>query len=114
LAELGVACEVIAPTLVPMKAGDRVKMDRRDVERLTRSFRSGDLTPVWVPDEGSEALRDLVRARECSGLRHQCCNHKIWDHAPKRTRKHQCAAGLLPQTSAKSRIPLIETGSFLS
>ena len=53
---------MIAPTLVPMKAGDRVKMDRRDAERLARSFRSGDLTPVWVPDAGSEALRDLAQA----------------------------------------------------
>ena len=48
LAELGVKCEVIAPTLVPMKAGDRVKTDRRDAERLARSYRSGDLTAVWV------------------------------------------------------------------
>jgi transposase len=64
LAELGVQCEVIAPSLVPVKAGDRVKTDRRDAEKLARSYRSGDLTAVWVPDEGSEALRDLVRARE--------------------------------------------------
>jgi transposase len=49
LAELGVVCEVIAPTLAPMKAGDRVKTDRRDAERLARSYRSGDLTAVWVP-----------------------------------------------------------------
>jgi transposase len=63
LAELGVQCEVIAPSLVPVKAGDRVKTDRRDAEKLARSYRSGDLTAVWVPDEGSEALRDLVRAR---------------------------------------------------
>jgi transposase len=62
LTELGVECEVIAPTLVLMKAGDRVKMDRGDAERLARSYRAGDLTAVWVPDEGSEALRDLVRA----------------------------------------------------
>jgi transposase len=61
LAEFGVACEVIAPTLVPMKACDRVKTDRRDAERLARSYRSGDLTAVWVPDEGSESLRDLGR-----------------------------------------------------
>src|ERR1035441_2766390 len=66
LAELGVKCEVIAPTLAPMKAGDRVKTDRRDAERLARSYRSGDLAAVWVPDEGSEALRDLVRAREAA------------------------------------------------
>jgi transposase len=48
LAELGVACEVIAPTLVPTKAGDRVKTDRRDAEKLARSYRSDDLTAVWV------------------------------------------------------------------
>jgi transposase len=64
LTELGVECEVIAPTLVPVKAGDRVKTDRRDALKLARSHRSGDLTAVWVPDSGSEALRDLVRARE--------------------------------------------------
>src|ERR1700685_1284948 len=63
LAELGVECEVVAPTLVPVKAGDRVKTDRRDAEKLARCYRSGDLTAVWVPDEGSEALRALVRAR---------------------------------------------------
>jgi hypothetical protein len=51
LAELGVQCEVIAPSLIPIKAGDRVKTDRRDAEKLARSYRSGDLTAVWVPDE---------------------------------------------------------------
>ncbi len=66
LSQLGVACEVIAPTLVPKKAGDRVKTDRRDAEKLARSYRSGDLTPVWVPDDAHEALRDLVRAREAA------------------------------------------------
>jgi transposase len=77
LAELGVACEVIAPTLVPMKAGDRVKTDRRDAERLARSFRSGDLTAVWVPDEGSEALRDLVRAREAAKQDQLRARHRL-------------------------------------
>jgi len=61
---LGVACEVIAPTLVPVKSGDRVKTDRRDASKLARCYRAGDLTPVWVPDAAHEALRDLVRARE--------------------------------------------------
>jgi hypothetical protein len=50
LTRLGVNCEVIAPSLVPSKAGDRVKMDRRDAEKLARCYRNGDLTPVWVPD----------------------------------------------------------------
>src|ERR1022692_4182405 len=57
LTELGVQCEVIAPTLMPTKPGDRVKTDRRDAQRLARSYRSGDLTPVWVSAAGSEALR---------------------------------------------------------
>jgi transposase len=64
LTALGVKCEVIAPSLVPTKAGDRVKTDRRDAAKLARSYRSGDLTAVWVPDAAHEALRDLVRARE--------------------------------------------------
>ena len=64
LTQLGVRCEVIAPSLVPTKAGDRVKTDRRDAEKLARCYRNGDLTAVWVPDAAHEALRDLVRARE--------------------------------------------------
>jgi transposase len=63
LTELGVHCDVVAPSLVPKKASDRVKTDRRDAERLARSYWSGDLTFVWVPDAQHEALRDLVRAR---------------------------------------------------
>jgi transposase len=62
LAELGVNCQVIAPTLAPRKAGDWVKTDRRDAERLARSYLSGDLTVVWVPGEGSASLRDLLLA----------------------------------------------------
>src|SRR5437870_1749190 len=64
LTKLGVGCDVVAPTLVPTKAGDRVKTNRRDAEKLARCHRAGDLTPVWVPDAAHEALRDLVRARE--------------------------------------------------
>ncbi|MGB8478314.1 MAG: transposase [Acidobacteriaceae bacterium] len=77
LAELGVKCEVIAPTLVPMKAGDRVKTDRRDAERLARSYLSGDLTAVWVPDGASEALRDLVRARETAKQDQLRARHRL-------------------------------------
>ena len=66
LSGMGIACEVIAPTLIPVKSGDRVKTDRRDAEKLARSYRSGDLTAVWVPDAAHEALRDLVRAREAA------------------------------------------------
>jgi len=48
LTQMGVHCDVIAPTLVPTKSGERVKTDRRDAQKLARSYRSGDLTPVWV------------------------------------------------------------------
>jgi transposase len=77
LAELGIECEVVAPTLVPVKAGDRVKTDRRDAEKLARCYRSGDLTAVWVPDEGSEALRDLVRAREAAKQDQTRARHRL-------------------------------------
>ena len=70
LAALGAQCEVVAPTLVPVRAGDRVKTDRRDALKLARSYRAGELTAVWVPDAAHEALRDLVRARE-AGKRDQ-------------------------------------------
>lgn len=66
LVGLGVECEVIAPTLIPKKAGDKVKTDRRDAIKLARCFRAGELTSVWIPDPAHEALRDLVRAREAA------------------------------------------------
>lgn len=66
LTKLGVECEVIAPSMIPKKSGDRVKTDRRDAEKLAKSHRAGELTPVWVPDKAHEALRDLVRHREAA------------------------------------------------
>jgi transposase len=50
--------------LIPQKAGDRVKTDRRDAVQLARLRRSGDLTPVYVPQVADEAIRELSRARE--------------------------------------------------
>ncbi len=64
LQAMGVSCTVIAPSLIPKRAGDRVKTDRRDAIRLAQLFRAGELTGVYVPDRDTEALRDLVRARE--------------------------------------------------
>jgi transposase len=77
LAALGVKCEVVAPTLVPVKAGDRVKTDRRDALKLARSYRAGDLTAVWVPDAAHEALRDLVRAREAAKKDQLRARHRL-------------------------------------
>lgn len=61
---MDIECIVVAPSLIPVRPGDRVKTDRRDAAKLARLLRSGDLVAVWVPDEAGEALRDLVRARD--------------------------------------------------
>ena len=56
-------CEVIAPSKIPNKSGDKVKTDRIDACKLAQYLRSGDLTPIWIPDHEQEAMRDLTRAR---------------------------------------------------
>ena len=59
----GHECIVAAPSLIPTRLGDRVKTDQRDAASLARLHRAGELTAVWIPDPGHEAMRDLVRAR---------------------------------------------------
>ncbi len=61
---LGHGCEVVAPSLIPKKPGERIKTDRRDALKLSRLLRAGELTAIWVPDEEQEAMRDLCRARD--------------------------------------------------
>ena len=63
LAARGHVCAVVALSLIPKRAGDRVKTDRRDAASLARLHRAGELTAVWVPDAGHEAMHNLVRAR---------------------------------------------------
>ena len=60
---MGVACDVIAPALIPKAPADRVKTDRRDCRRLARLHRAGELVAIRVPTEAEEAVRDLCRAR---------------------------------------------------
>jgi transposase len=62
----GLACQVVAPSLIPKKPGDKVKTDRRDAVEFARLLRSGDLTAVYVPSVEDEALRDLCRARDAA------------------------------------------------
>src|SRR4029077_2687990 len=66
-------CVVVAPSLIPMKAGDRVKTDRRDAVMLAKLHRAGELTQIWIPDAAHEAMRDLVRARATAG--------RVWSKA---------------------------------
>jgi transposase len=64
--DLGHTCEVVAPSLIPSRPGERVKTNRRDAVSLARLHRAGELTPIWVPDAAHEAVRELVRAREAA------------------------------------------------
>jgi transposase len=63
LKQVGVECEVVAPSLTPTRPGERIKTDRRDARKLARLLRAGELTPVYIPEATDEALRDLCRAR---------------------------------------------------
>ena len=63
---LGHDCLVVAPALIPKRAGERIKTNRRDAVTLARLHRAGELTGVWAPDAAHEAVRDLVRAREAA------------------------------------------------
>ncbi len=78
LVELGHDCIVVAPSLIPVKKGDRVKTDRRDAVMLAKLHRAGELTAVWVPDAAHEAMRDLVRARATAA---RAVIHCVWPSA---------------------------------
>ena len=77
LTEAGYACEVIAPSLIPTKPGQRIKTDRRDAVHLAACLRSGDLTAVRVPDAETEALRDLERARTAAKAAELTAKHQL-------------------------------------
>ena len=73
----GLSCEVVAPSSIPKRCGDRVKTDRRDAMMLARLSRSGDLTAVRVPGAADEAVRDLVRGREDAVREQRNARHRL-------------------------------------
>jgi len=77
LSSMGVACDVIAPSLVPVRAGDRVKTDRRDAKKLVRLYRAGELSFVAPPSPAQEGLRDLVRARDDLRCARTAARHRV-------------------------------------
>ncbi len=77
LSRMGVACDVIAPSLVPVRAGDRVKTDRRDAKKLVRLYRAGELSFVEPPSPEHEGLRDLVRCREDLRSARTAARHRV-------------------------------------
>ena len=60
----GIGCTVVAPSLIPVRPGSRIKTDRRDAAKLAEMFRAGLLSEVRPPSEADEALRDLFRCRD--------------------------------------------------
>ncbi len=98
LASLGIDCRVIAPALIPRRAGDRVKTDRRDARKLAQLLRAGALTAVAVPTAQDEAVRDLLRLREDLGedvlrSRHRLSkfllrHDRLWSGGDSWTAKH--------------------------
>jgi transposase len=77
LGRLGVACDVIAPSLVPVRAGDRVKTDRRDAKKLVRLYRAGELSFVVPPSPEQEGLRDLVRCADDLRCARTAARHRV-------------------------------------
>jgi transposase len=70
-------CQVIAPSLIPKKSGQRIKTDRRDAIKLAQNFRAGELVAVFIPDEKTEAIRDLERAREDAKKAERVVRHQL-------------------------------------
>ena len=111
LSTRGHECVVVAPSLIPKRAGDRVKTDRRDAAGLAKLHRAGELTAVWVPDVGHEAMRDPVRARldavhstACAGRANSspgsCC---VMDATMAGRPGPSCIAGGWPGSSSSRR-----------
>jgi transposase len=73
----GWACDVIAPSLIPKKHGERIKTDQRDAVKLAQNHRSGELVAVFIPDEQTEAIRDLERAREDAKKAERVVRHQL-------------------------------------
>jgi transposase len=88
LREAGFDCRVVAPSLVPQQAGDRIKTDRRDAVKLARFLRSGDLSEVQLPDAATEAMRDLERAREDAKHAERAARHQLTKFLLRHDRKY--------------------------
>jgi transposase len=90
---LGHDCQLVAPSMVPVRPGGHIKIDRRDATTLVALFHAGDLTPIWVPDAAHEAMRDLARGRQAAmeGLRRA---------------RHQLLSFLLRQSYLSDQEPL--------
>jgi transposase len=85
----GIPCDVIAPSLIPKKPGDRVKTDKKDAEKIARMHRMGELTAICVPTPAQEALRDLLRAREDANEDLVRRRHRLQKFLLRQGRRHE-------------------------
>ncbi len=74
---LGYDCIVAAPSLMPVKSGDKLKTDKRDAKKIAKLLRSGDLTPVHIPDPNDEVIRDVCRGRTDAVNERQRCQKQL-------------------------------------
>lgn len=77
LGAAGITCHVVAPSLIPIKPGERIKTDRRDAKKLAELLRAGLLTTVQPPTEEEEAVRDLCRCREAAKVDRERARHRL-------------------------------------
>src|SRR5450755_1389463 len=77
LTGMGVACDLVAPSLIPVRAGDRVKTDRRDAKKLVSLYRAGLLRFVQPPTPETEGLRDLLRCRDDIRCARTAARHRV-------------------------------------
>jgi transposase len=86
--DLGIYCEIVAPSLIPRRPGDRIKTDRRDAIQLARLSRSGDLTFIRVPDRAQESARDVLRARDDVRKVRMAARHRLTKFLLRRGRRY--------------------------
>src|SRR5213592_4200005 len=77
LVERGIACDVVAPGLVPQRPGDRIKTDPRDARKLAQLHAAGLLSAIHVPTQQLESARDLIRAREDARIERMRARHRL-------------------------------------
>lgn len=114
----GVTCQVVAPSLIPRRPGDRVKTNRRDCLSLAKLLRAQELTAIWVPDAAHEAMRDLVRARSAAQGDLNRCRQRIggfllrqgirYGAGKQRTKRHRLWLGRLDFAEAAHRLMFAE------
>ena len=111
LTQMGLECQVVAPSRIPRSSTDRIKNDHRDAVLLAKLLRAGDLTRVWVPDETHEAMRDLIRARSASRKDSKIARQRL-DYIGQPLRRYICRNAQLCDPNVKLDALVVERFSL--